>query len=481
MALFCVSVSGVLAFVYYTTEQVIVRQTDETIQAEILGLTEHYRDEGLTGLLQIIRQRSAGASGKRGLYLLADQKFHPLAGNLQHWPDSPVARNGSAWIDFLVRSEEQGAGAPQVARARIFDLPGGFHLLIGRDMTERGQFQAVMAEALLGALGVAIFLGLVGGVLMSRDLLRRLDAINRSTRAIIRGDMRERMPVTGSDDEFDQLSTNLNLMLDRIHELMQGIRQVTDNIAHDLRSPINRVRSRMEMTLLGQPDVATCREAMQDTIDEADAILGTFNALLDIALAESGAPREQFETIDLAQVASDAKDLYEPLAEDRGLRFDSEIASGLEIRGNRHLVSQALSNLLENAIKYTPEGGRIGLYGHQGEAGPVLEIADSGPGIPEDSRDTVLARFARLDESRATPGSGLGLSLVAAVARLHKADLRLEDNEPGLRVILQFDAAGSTGGKGLESGTRDEATAKSESTRKSGPIAATFFAQRATV
>jgi len=443
MALFCVSVLGVLAFVYYTTEQVIVRQTDETIQAEILGLTEHYRDQGLSGLLEVVRQRSAGASGKRGLYLLADQSYRPLAGNLRHWPDPEIAKGGAAWLDFLVRSEEDETSEPQVARARIFELPGGFHLLIGRDMTERGQFQAVMAEALLGALGLAIFLGLAGGMLMSRDLLRRLDAINRSTRAIIQGNMRERMPVVGSGDEFDQLSGNLNVMLDRIHELMQGIRQVTDNIAHDLRSPINRVRSRLEMTLLGQPDVAACREAMQDTIGETDSILGTFNALLDIALAESGAPREQFETIDLGQVASDAKDLYEPLAEDRGIRFECEIAPGLEVRGNRHLVSQALSNLLDNAVKYTPVGGLIGLYGHQGESGPVLEIADSGPGIPEGSRDKVLARFARLDESRATPGSGLGLSLAAAVARLHDAGLRLEDNRPGLRVIIDFGAGRS--------------------------------------
>lgn len=448
MALFCVSVSGVLAFVYYTTEQVIVRQTDETIQAEILGLTEHYRDQGLSGLLDVIRLRSAGASGKRGVYLLTDQGYRPLAGNLRHWPDAEVAQGGSAWVDFLVRSEADEASGPQVARARIFELPGGFHLLIGRDLTERGQFQAVMAEALFGALGLAIFLGLAGGMLMSRDLLRRLDAINRSIRAIIRGNMRQRMPVTGSGDEFDQLSGNLNVMLDRIHELMLGIRQVTDNIAHDLRSPINRMRSRLEMSLLGRPDVAACREVMQDTIDETDSVLATFNALLDIALAESGASREQFEPLDLSQVAKDAKDLYEPLAEDRGLQFDSQIVDGLEIRGNRHLVFQALSNLLDNAIKYTPVGGRIGLLGRRGANGPALEIADSGPGIPEESRERVLARFARLDESRATPGSGLGLSLVAAVARLHEASLRLEDNKPGLRVIIDFGAGGGPSGYG---------------------------------
>lgn len=441
MALFCVSVSGVLAFVYYTTEQVIVRQTDETIQAEILGLTEHYHDQGLVGLLEIIRQRSTGASGKRGLYLLTDRDYRPLAGNLQHWPQAKNVRGGAAWVDFLVQSEKDDPSNPQVARARIFELPGGFHLLIGRDLTERAQFQAVMAEALFGALGVAIFLGLAGGMLMSRDLLRRLDAINRSIRAIIRGDMRERMPVTGSDDEFDQLSKNLNLMLDRIHELMQGIRQVTDNIAHDLRSPINRIRSRLEMTLLERPDTAAYREAMQETIEETDSVLATFNALLDIALAESGASREQFQAVDLGQIAKDARDLYEPLAEDKGLEFDSEIADGLEIRGNRHLVFQALSNLLDNAVKYTPSGGRIGLYGRRGEDGPVLEVADSGPGIPKESRDKVLARFARLDESRATPGSGLGLSLAAAVARLHDANLRLEDNRPGLRVIVDFGVA----------------------------------------
>lgn len=444
MALFGVSVSGVLAFVYYTTVGVIVRQTDETIQTEIQSLAEYYADNGLPGLVDVIQRRSSSVSGERGIYLLADPGFERIAGNLVQWPE--VARGEPGWVDFLVRSERGDIRRPQIARARTFVLPGGFRLLIGRDLTERELFQDYMTDALFAALGLAVVLGLLGGFLMSRDLLRRLDAINRSCRAIIQGNLQERMPVKGTDDEFDRLARNLNAMLDRIHELMVGMRQVTDNIAHDLRSPISRMRSRLEIALRGQPDVEACREAMQETIEESDTILATFNALLSIALAESGVPREQFERVDLAAIARDALDLYAPLAEDKSQTLEAEIQDGAEISGNRQLLLQALINLIDNAIKYTPSGGRIRLEVAPTKDKRIVAVADDGPGIPAESRDAVLERFARLDASRETPGSGLGLSLVGAVARLHGAELRLEDNRPGLKVSLVFEAASTHAG-----------------------------------
>jgi signal transduction histidine kinase len=251
--------------------------------------------------------------------------------------------------------------------------------------------------------------------------------------------MTQRMPMTGSGDEFDRLAENLNAMLDQISRLMDGIRGVADNIAHDLRSPISRLRSRLELTLMDPPDTETYRAALEKTIEEADAILETFNGLLAIALAESGALRENFERLDLAGLARDAAELYEAAAEELGQTLELDVEGTPTALGDRNLLSQTLANLLDNALKHTPAGGRIVLAARIGPDGrPEIAVSDTGPGIPAEERSRVLERFVRLDTSRSTKGSGLGLSLVAATARLHDAELSLEDNDPGLRVRLRF-------------------------------------------
>ncbi|MGF6231708.1 signal transduction histidine kinase [Inquilinus ginsengisoli] len=437
MLVFGVSVAGVMGFVYWQTVRVIAAQTDDTIQAEITGLAEQYRQFGLVGLMRIIRERSQAAPGRRGLYLLADRNYNRIEGNLSSWP--PIARSASdSTVDFLVATDAGGDSKPQVARARTFALAGGFYLLVGRDMTERTDFTKLMTDALIGGLILTAVFGIAGGILMSRSLLARIEGINRGTEDILQGDLTRRMPVRGNRDEFDRLATSLNAMLDQIDGLMTGMRGVADNIAHDLRSPISRLRSRMEVSLMSETDADGFRRAMEDSIREADGILATFNALLEIALAEAGAVRDRFSPIELSALAADAGELYGPVAEDKGQTLTTAIEPGVTVPGNSHLLAQAVANLLDNAIKYTPAGGRIRLAVRRDGDGAVLEIRDSGPGIPEEARGRVLDRFVRLDASRSAPGAGLGLSLVSAVARLHRATLTLADNAPGLQVAMRF-------------------------------------------
>lgn len=436
VAVFGLSVCGVLGLVYWQTVAVISGQTDETIRTEIASLAEHYQQRGLGQIIQIVAERSANRFGHRGIYLLADAEYHPLAGNLDAWPS--VARGEPGWVNFLIGIDSGPKPERQLARAHTFVLPGGFRLLVGRDTTERTEFRGLITETLLGALALTTLMALAGGVLMSRNLLRRIDAINRGSQAILAGDMRRRMPIAGNADEFDQLAGNLNRMLDRIDQLMAGMRNVANDIAHDLRSPISRLRSRLEVTLLSPQDAATYHTALEETIDETENILATFNAILNISLAESGALRNDFEEIDLGTLLSDVAELYDPVAEEKGSALTVTTPQGITIRGNRHLLSQTLANLLDNAVKYGGGSGAIDVTLRRDGTLAEVAVSDRGPGIPEALRSKVLDRFVRLEASRHAPGSGLGLALVAAVARLHDAELRLEDNDPGLRVVLRF-------------------------------------------
>ena len=331
-------------------------------------------------------------------------------------------------------------------RARHLVLRGGFQLLVGRDVQERHDLAQRLRGTLIWVVALALALGLLGGVVMSRNMLRKIDAINRASRDIMAGDLSRRVAVSGANDELDRLAQNLNAMLGEIERLMTGMRQVTDNVAHDLRTPLNRLRGRLEVTLMAPPEAATYRAAMEETIAEAEGLLNTFNALLGIAEAESGAQRGNLAELDAGLLATDVAELYTPLAEDKGITLTCEAGQGLAITGDRHLLSQALANLADNAVKYTPPGGAVTVVARRpDDSGDEIEIAvaDSGPGIPEADRERVLERFVRLEASRNSPGSGLGLSLVAAVARLHGAELVLEDNTPGLRVSLRFAATES--------------------------------------
>jgi signal transduction histidine kinase len=431
LALFGVSALALLGFLYVRTAVVMEQQTVETIEAEITGLKEQYDARRLAGLLEVIERRSAANPNLASVYLLTDPFGNRIAGNLPSLPSGQVGPDN--WARFEIQVPDGDEVKNHRALGRLFRVSGVFGLLVGRDIESLQRTQSLMQKAIGWGIGLTLLLGLAGGFLMSRGMLRRIDAINRTTRRIMAGDLSQRISLKGSRDEFDVLAGNLNAMLDQIERLLSGMREVTDNIAHDLRTPLSRMRSRIEVALLADPDRAEARTLLEQTLCDADTMIQSFNALLSIARAEAGSERAAFEPVDLSEVCRDLADLYAPLAEEKGLTFVSACPPRLALQGNRHLLAQALANLLDNAIKYTPPGGRVTL---SGQPGPVLTVADTGPGIPEGQRERVLERFVRLDGHRSTPGNGLGLSLVNAVAKLHGATLRLEDNHPGLRVSL---------------------------------------------
>lgn len=436
---------AMLALIYWQTVIYSTRQTDETIDAEITGLAEQYRQRGLAGLVSVINERSKPERGSSMLYLLTDQRQNPLAGNLSRWPDLEVQSDG--WMRFRLDADGKRTEGPHIAQATSFVLAGGVQLLVGRDLSENTAFRNRIVAALASSGALMLVLGLIGGIVLSRRALARIETINRTSDRIMAGEFDRRIPLKGSGDEFDRLAQNLNAMLDQIERLMGGMRQVTDNIAHDLRSPLGRMRSRIEVALIEPPssDASTTeryREVLQQTIGEADHLLATFTALLDIAEAEAGSPRGQLAPLDLAAFARDLADLYEPVAEEKGLTLTvATDRARIDIRGDRHMLSRAVANLLENAVKYTPAGGTIAVkVGVEGGMAR-LSVADDGPGIPAAERDRVFDRFYRLEASRTTEGNGLGLSLARAVVRLHGGTITLGDNGPGLVAVVSLPLA----------------------------------------
>jgi signal transduction histidine kinase len=434
-AVFGLSVLLLLAAIYWTTAQNISRAIDDSITSEIDALAQHYSTRGLGGLVEAIDRRTGPTNISGSLYLLTDPKFRPIAGNVSAWPAN--ATEQGSWVMFPLAGDGTQAA---FGRAKGFHLPGGFNLLVGRDTRALDRFQDLMAEAMAWALAVTLVLGLGGGAVVSRRVLARIDGITRGAETIRRGDVSHRMSTTGSGDEFDRLAATLNAMLDQIEHLMTGIRTVSNNVAHDLRSPLTRMRAQLETAVDQAQTVESLRETCTSVLAEADGLLATFNALLSIAEAESGVRLKDAAPVNLGALATDAVELYEPLAEDRQLSLTASATEGASVLGNRELVFQALSNLLDNALKYTPPGGRVhvSVLPPTADHGPVLEVRDSGPGIPPEDRNRVTERFVRLDASRSTPGNGLGLALVSAIARSHGAGLELEDAAPGLAARLVF-------------------------------------------
>ena len=436
VVLFAVSTAAIVAFTYWNTARALNDETDQTIEAEITGLSELYEHGGLGGLTESIIGRSR--SGGQSLYLLTDSEHHPIAGNLDAWPETEPYSNGFVEFDF-----QRGSGSEPRnyrARGRIFRLTGDFQLLVARDVHERYETERIFTTALPWSIGLMLLLGVLGGGLISRNLVARLEAINRTSREIVAGNLSRRIPITRAGDELDALAQDLNHMLDRNERLMRGMRDVTDSIAHDLRTPLNRLRNRLEGLQQHLDPESEQSKEVDAAIGDTDRLIQTFNALLLIAEAEAGAVREATERVDPPHVIEGVAELYEPLAEEKGLTLEIAPGRTASIRGNVRLISQALANLVDNAIKYTPEGGRIRIAAEDRPQGVALSVADSGPGIPAEERHRVLERFVRLEESRNSPGTGLGLSLVAAVARMHEARLELADNGPGLKATLIFPA-----------------------------------------
>ena len=427
-ALFGASVLLLLGFIYWSTAGYMTRQTEALIDAEIDTFAERYRTTGIPGLVALIEERLQSDSS---VYLLADPAFRPLVGNLDGWPLGPSEEDG--WLEFQIREGD----VVQLALSRTFTLRGGFHLLVGRDVRALTRTKRLITRTLAWGLGLTALLALVGGALMSRSTARRIEAIHRTGLDIMRGDLSHRIPRDGSHDDFDQLAAHLNEMLDRMAASMDEVREVTDNIAHDLRTPLGRLRNQLE-TLRARPGGDAAAE-VDAAIEEADRLLATFNALLRIARIESGTLRSGFGEVDLTVLLRDLAELYEPAAQERGQRIEVELPPRARVPGDRDLLVQAFANLLDNAIKYSPEGGIIALRLDQrpGE-GARVRVSDTGPGIPEGEREAVMRRFYRGESSRTTMGSGLGLSLVDAVARLHRVELTIGGDGRGLVVEWRF-------------------------------------------
>ncbi len=288
---------------------------------------------------------------------------------------------------------------------------------------------------------VTLLLGAAGGIWLSQVFLYRVDAISRTAEAIIDGDLTQRVPLRGTGDDLDRLAETLNRMLDRMDRLLESVRQASNNIAHDLRTPLTRLGQRLEEARTQVRSADGQQRALDAAKAEVDALLGTFAALLRIAEVEAGAQRAAFRRVDLSAVVATVAEAFAPSAEEAGYTLVAEVAPGIAVHGDRELLTQALVNLVENALRHTPPGTQVRLLLRAQAGRAVMAVEDNGPGIPEAERDQVLRRFYRLDHSRSTPGSGLGLSLVAAVAELHGAELRLEDAKPGLRVVINLSRA----------------------------------------
>ncbi|MFZ2017921.1 MAG: ATP-binding protein [Methyloceanibacter sp.] len=447
LALFSAAAAVAIFYLYWNTTVMLSRQLNQTIDAELTGLAEQYRAGGLEQLVRIVAERS-GTPGN-SLYLVADSDGRRVAGNL-----SAVTQdlwNSLGPVEFVYSRPAPGGVEKRLAFANVFRLPGGYRLIVGRDIDDRREFARNTRQAMLWGLFVMALFGIGGGYWVSRKLLARIDAVAETTRTIMQGDLSGRLPVNGSGDELDRLSESLNLMLVRIEQLMAGLREVSDNIAHDLKTPLNRLRNRVEAALREPYGEPVYREALERTIEEADGLIKTFNALLSIARIEAGAGGENRERLDVSALLLDVAELYEPVAEERGLDLKAQAASSIFIHADRQLLGQAIANLIDNAIKYgAPDvnGGANGsppevvVSTHAKNGTAEIVVTDRGPGVPPAERERVLGRFVRLEASRSEPGSGLGLSLVAAVARLHGGSLRLEDNEPGLRVVLALPVDG---------------------------------------
>jgi len=431
--LFGLSATVLALFFYWSTIGLLVRETDATLKAEITGLAEHYIEHGLDRLVQVIAHRLSTDDSGDMLYLFASRDFQPLAGNLRAWPTADA--DDAGWIEFEHHAAD---GRRLPARARAYVLRDGMHLLVGRNISHIVELRRVVKRALALGGGLLLALAVAGGVFMSGRLARRVAQMTAAISDIVAGRLERRLAVTPAGDEFDQLAAQVNHMLDRLENLIATVRHVSDNVAHDLRTPLTRLRNRIELASRTAPaDLAT---DLETAVAEADALLATFTSLLRIARIESGSYDARTDALDLGALVSDAADFYRDLAQDKALELQVDASQAVTVQGDRNLLFQAVTNLLDNALKYTPRGGRVRVVLSQFDGRAVIEIRDNGPGIPAAERGRVTDRFARLDQSRSEPGSGLGLSLVKAIAELHRGELVFSDNRPGLVAALHLPA-----------------------------------------
>jgi signal transduction histidine kinase len=430
--LFAGSALLIVAFIYYSTVATIDREIDRTVAAVSVDLDEIYRAGGVVALEAAIERRIREDVEDEMVYVFLDVDGSVRAGNLPTPP--PLEAPANAFFDGSV---DRG-GAPALIRFRHALFPDGRRLLVGLDASDRLVFRRMVVDALWTSLVATAALSFLVAFALRRALMTRLEALARTASAIMAGNLGHRVPVTGSRDEFDQIAVTLNAMLERIEVLMEGVRQVSNTVAHDLRTPLSRIRSRLEELQRSGVEERVSLE-IEQAIGDIDGLLATFKALLRIAEIETGARRSAFAELDLAETLDGVVNLYADLAEESGAVVHRHIDPGLRLLGDRHLIAQAVGNLLDNAVKYGGEGGKIEIVARAAADDRIeVVVADQGPGIPPGERGHVVERFYRVDASRGTPGTGMGLALVAAVAKLHGGELSLEDNAPGLRAVMRL-------------------------------------------
>jgi signal transduction histidine kinase len=437
IGIFGAAVVALFAYVYWSTSSYVLARADGMIAAEHARLRKVYDTAGQADLVATIKRRMADADFDGGVYLLADRSFTPLAGNLDAWPTTRT--DAAGWADFTAPDRGVDTSVRARLRAMTETLPDGSHLLVGRDIGDLAAFASKINTALLLGIALIFVLAAVASVTVTRRTVGRIESVNATSRAIMQsGGLGERIPLRGTRDEWDQLAANLNLMLDRIEALMGEVKQVTDSVAHDLRTPLTRIRGRLERAAARPRAPKEDQTLINDALADLDVVLRMFASLTRISQIETSDRTAAFRTVNLAEIAREVVELFDAAAEDAGVRLAAEGDKCVLVTGDRDLLFDAVSNLVDNAIKHGRKAGRVTVDVACRADGATMAIADDGPGIPAGELPNVFKRFYRLERSRRTPGNGLGLSLVAAVARLHGARIEMLDNAPGLHFRLHF-------------------------------------------
>lgn len=425
----------VLGLVYVTAKRTIANETRSVVTAELAGLADDYERLGLIGLMAAIDRRSADAAERDALYLLTNPGGKVLAGNLASWPAGIAP--GSGWVELDVTRYGSDTFVP--VSAASLQLRRGEGLLVGRDASARQQFDRVLLRSLVLALMAAIVLSLLSGWLLTRQVFSRISDISGTAENIVSGDLTRRIPLRGTGDEFDRMATTLNEMLDRIEDLVGNLRMTTNSIAHDLRSPLSRLRQRIEALAASPSAQSAAQETADLALSEIDHLLRVFSQLTEIAHAEAGVGRENFDRVDLTALIQDVAEFYEPVAAERRIAITLDTLP-CTVQANGTLIAQALSNLLENALRYAPDDSRIGISLQKRENGLILSVSDAGQGVPQDALERLSQPFVTLDPSRSDQSAGLGLALVSAIARLHGGGFEAENLKPGFRAAISMAA-----------------------------------------
>jgi signal transduction histidine kinase len=437
---FGVIVSAIFGYVYLSTSSYVRSRSDRAIMADYLSLQGAYERNGRAGLIVLIQQRMTDKSFADGVYILVDPSLATLRGNIKVWPATVAAARG--WTEFRAPEPLPNTTSRPLLRALLETFPSGDRLLVGRDISDLDSFTDQIKTAVISGIALIFVLAGVASILVTRRTVGRIEAINATSRAIMLSGLDKRIPLRGTNDEWDSVAENLNLMLDRIETLMAEVKQVSDNVAHDLRTPLTRMRGRLEKAYHGQRIGENDQSLLGDTIADLDAVLRIFSSLTRIAQIETQARKGAFRTVNLFEIASEVIELYDAAAEQDGTRLTVIGDREVLVTGDRDLIFDAIANLVDNSIKHGRAGGQVVVANENIDGTPAISITDDGPGIPADEYEHVFKRFYRLEHSRYTPGNGLGLSLVAAVARIHGARIEMYDNAPGLKLTLRF--SGST-------------------------------------